>query len=1368
MSDPVTKTDAPRPAAPARRRWTRRLLWGLATVLLLSALAWLGVPPLVRWQGQKIASEQLGRAVQIGEVAFNPWTLELTVQDIEVAGADGAPPQLHVERVYANAAWQSIVRLAPVLDALQVQAPALRLVHRGDGHYDVDDILARLAAAPKSEDAGKPARFALYNIEIRDGRLDFDDQAVQEQQELRELKLALPFISSLPSAREVTVRPELAFALNGSRFDSNAQALPFDDSRRTDAVLRLQALDLAPYLGYLPAGLPLRLQAGVLDAELQLHFEEAPQQSLRIDGTLALSGLQALDAAGAQALTLDALRLELAELRPLEGRLHLSNVELVQPHLTLLRDAGGALNLQPVPAAGGEEAADAAASAGAQAPVMPAPAEAEGSTPGFELLVDQLALRDGRVDFRDDSTTASAGEAAALRLDALALQASAIAWPLEQPLSFSGSTRLVEPGAAPTEAAPADAQATSPDAGATLAFEGRASLQQAEATARLAGVPLKLARPYLAAYLVPRLEGGLEAELGVQWAPAATPDAEPELKLAVRQLVLDRLALMGEGASTTRSGTARRAAGPRTGELARIEQLSLTDAQIDLSARTVQVAEMALQRPWLQAERSRDGRWMAEQWVRSLDTPAADGKAPAAAESETAPWAVGLEALKLREGSVDYADLATVQPVRAQLTQLRLDAGKLQLAGKQSMPLELSARLGTGRRGAEAGRLSWRGQLTLEPLTAQGELTAERLPVHAFTPYFDQALNIDILRADASYKGRVAFAETPRGPRLTVAGDARVEELRTHSRPDSSAGGSSDAGTTTGPAVASRAALAPTAVRPAGGLGEELLSWKQLRLAGLDLRLEPGQAPRVSVGSTRLSDFFARLIIHPNGRFNLQDVLKSDAEDAPQAAAASATPAVGMPAAGEFSSVEVAAGAGQAVTAAPAAAPPDPLAPVLQFGPTELVNGRIDFSDHFIRPNYSADLTELNGSLGAFASVAPEGAPQMAELRLAGRAEGSAALEVSGQLNPLASPLALDIEARVSDLDLPPLSPYSVKYAGHGIERGKLSMDVAYKIEPEARLTATNRLVLNQLQFGEPVEGAPASLPVQLATALLADSNGVIDLDLPISGSLNDPEFSLGPIIVKAVVNLIGKALTAPFTLLARALGGGGEDLSSVAFAPGSTRLDDKARQQLDHIAKALTERPQLKLTVVGTADLAAEDEGFRRERLQALVAAEQRGEKPELGPETAPPATEDSPPEPSEPEAAPADEAAGPDAAADQVSAEQYPVLLKRLYRRADIPDKPRNAIGMQRDISVPEMEALLMAQIPADQDAIRQLAVRRGVAVKDYLAGHGVPAERLFLGAARTDAASGKAAGAAAAEATAEAEAPWSPRAELNLGMK
>jgi uncharacterized protein involved in outer membrane biogenesis len=328
----------------------RRLLWAVGALLLLWGLLWLAVPPLLKWQGQKIASEQLGRPVRIGQVEFKPWSLELTVHDLAVGGLAGAPDQLSVKRIYLNAAVQSLWRLGPVLDALQVDAPALRLTHTGEGHYDIDDILARLTAGPAPAQPSRPLRFALYNIVLQDGRVDFDDRAVGRVQQLRDLRLALPFISNLPKAREVKVQPQLAFSLNGSRFDSQAQALPFDDSRHTDASLRLSQFDLKPYLGYLPAGLPLTLQAGVVDADLRLAFEQTPQPALRVTGSLALSDVKAADRQGAPALAFDALKLKLADLQPLARELHLASVEWVNPHVAVHRGADGRINLLPADA----------------------------------------------------------------------------------------------------------------------------------------------------------------------------------------------------------------------------------------------------------------------------------------------------------------------------------------------------------------------------------------------------------------------------------------------------------------------------------------------------------------------------------------------------------------------------------------------------------------------------------------------------------------------------------------------------------------------------------------------------------------------------------------------------------------------------------------------------------------------------------------------------------------------------------------------------------------------------------------------------------------------------------------------------------
>ena len=263
--------------------------------------------------------------------------------------------------------------------------------------------------------------------------------------------------------------------------------------------------------------------------------------------------------------------------------------------------------------------------------------------------------------------------------------------------------------------------------------------------------------------------------------------------------------------------------------------------------------------------------------------------------------------------------------------------------------------------------------------------------------------------------------------------------------------------------------------------------------------------------------------------------------------------------------------------------------------------------------------------------------------------------------------------------------------------------------------------------------------------ALLADRNGVIDINLPVSGSLNDPQFRLGPIIFKVIVNLIVKAITSPFSLLASAFGGGGNELSMVAFAPGTAALGPDARAGLDKVAKALTDRPGLKMTVVGSASLEAEREAYKRERLKALLLAEKRRAAVAGGGAPVAAAATSAPALVASGAAAPIPAAANANLTVTDAEA---PALLKEVYRRADMP-KPRNLIGIAKDIPQGEMEALLLANIAFTVDAMRELALQRGVAVKEYLADRQFPPERLFLGAAKPGV----------------IDAKWTPRAELSL---
>src|SRR5256885_1345352 len=228
-------------------KWLRRGAWALAVLLIVWGVSWLAVPPLLQSQAEHRLSDRLGRGVTIGAVDFEPWSLELRLRELTIAGRSaGTPPLLRVNRIHVNADWRSVLRLAPVIEAFEVDAPRLSLARTADGRYDIDDVVARLQS--RTSTSSKPSdrpRFALYNVQLRDGATVFDDRPVKRRHEVTGMLLTLPFASDLPAHIGIQVEPRLAFTLDGTRFDTGAQSTPFARSRETSLMLRMGAFDLA-------------------------------------------------------------------------------------------------------------------------------------------------------------------------------------------------------------------------------------------------------------------------------------------------------------------------------------------------------------------------------------------------------------------------------------------------------------------------------------------------------------------------------------------------------------------------------------------------------------------------------------------------------------------------------------------------------------------------------------------------------------------------------------------------------------------------------------------------------------------------------------------------------------------------------------------------------------------------------------------------------------------------------------------------------------------------------------------------------------------------------------------------------------------
>ena len=672
----------------------------------------------------------------------------------------------------------------------------------------------------------------------------------------------------------------------------------------------------------------------------------------------------------------------------------------------------------------------------------------------------------------------------------------------------------------------------------------------------------------------------------------------------------------------------------------RVPRIDLSGVAFDLGKRSVKIEQVQSRQAAIRVVRDHDGIVNFQRLVRTSRQAGAqvESTSNGTRGANDAGWQLLVHRLALDSLSAQFEDRVPETPVKLTIANAKIAADDLSNARNVKGRIDVAARVGAG------GRVRLAGALATNPLAGDLRIDANGLDLVPLRPYFEARTNVVVTRGAFGAKGRLTYGESSTGAaRASYAGDVTISDFSSLDRPTS----------------------------------QELVRWKSLAFTGVDATADPF---KLALGSVAMDGFYARLIVNPDGTLNLQQLL------APQSSA----PEV-------VSSGPAMQTAGVATKELP---PPktDRELPV-SIGRVALADGEVEFSDFFVRPNYSAHLMAVTGSVSGLSAV------QAGNVELDARVENTAPVEVRGTVNPFARDLTLDLTATAKDVDLPPLTPYSAKYAGYGIQKGKLSLEVHYQID-NRKLVASNKLVLDQLTFGERVESPTATkLPVLLAVSLLKDRDGVIHLDLPIEGTLDDPKFSVWGIIVQVVVNLVTKAATAPFALLGALAGGGGEQLAYVEFAPGRAEISTAAETKLRSLSKALADRPGLKLDAAGRAVPELDRDGLKRAALDHALRSQKQKAVASQG-ESAPPLD------------------------SVVIEASEYPKYLAAVYRDANLPDRPRNVLGMAKDIPPAEMEALLLASYGADDEALRSLANRRAQTVKDWLAGSGgIAGERVFI---------------------------------------
>ncbi|MBE9582003.1 MAG: DUF748 domain-containing protein [Proteobacteria bacterium] len=446
---------------------------------------------------------------------------------------------------------------------------------------------------------------------------------------------------------------------------------------------------------------------------------------------------------------------------------------------------------------------------------------------------------------------------------------------------------------------------------------------------------------------------------------------------------------------------------------------------------------------------------------------------------------------------------------------------------------------------------------------------------------------------------------------------------------------------------------------------EDFLKWESVSFNGLVLDVEPN---KLSISEIVANQPYARVIIWPDRTVNLTSVFSTQDDE----------------------TTDDADSEGQVP---------------ITIDTVRIENASVNFADFSMKPGFATGIQNLKGTVKGLSSESLA----RADVLLEGKVDKYAPVKISGQINPLSEDAYTDLALSFKNIELTTFAPYSGKFTGYAIKKGKLSLDLKYKLS-ENLLIGENEIFLDQFTLGERIDSPDATtLPVRLAIALLKNRQGRIDIDLPVRGNLNDPEFSYGRIVVRALVNLITKIVTSPFAALGRLVGGDGEELSFVEFEFGSAALGAEQIRKLDKLVKALYERPALRLEIKGAADTEYDRVALAEAELLSQL---KRAKLEELGAAGLPvPArTEDI-----------------------SLSDDDYARLITQAYvdKFGEHPKTPPSEPPkIEPGVLIATAKQRLIENMPVDETSLRHLAQERARQIKGHLIQKGeIPDERVFI---------------------------------------
>jgi uncharacterized protein involved in outer membrane biogenesis/outer membrane protein OmpA-like peptidoglycan-associated protein len=685
--------------------------------------------------------------------------------------------------------------------------------------------------------------------------------------------------------------------------------------------------------------------------------------------------------------------------------------------------------------------------------------------------------------------------------------------------------------------------------GAKLEWQGEMSLQPLALTGKLAVSDISL--PALSPYLDTQLAAPVAAGRANLQLPHRffVKDGKPQLLVEDASAEITDLALQGPVQAL--AGDNKSAATPPSIKLAR---LAIQGVKLDLLGRQLGAQTLRLEGLAATMQRAPDGTLDITRLIRApAKTAASSEKTPQApqaqaqGETPSPPWRVNVARAELASGGLAFTDAAS--GIATALENLEGHVDDLALDSK-----ELAFEIAGNVRGG--GKLSSRGRVLLQEGGFKGRIEAAGIPVALLQPLLAKNYRLRLAAGEATLAGDVEVGG--KNAKFSYVGSAAINNVAVHESAGEKAGEKATA-------------------------SSRLLAWKALATDKLSLSLSPD---RVSMDELRIIAPVGRLVIAADRSINLRRAFSADNVDAD---AEKPTP------------LKVEAPATVAAAPEKTANAADAGGFAVSIRRVRVSDGMLDFSDQTLAQGFNIAIEELGGVFNGLSSDRST----RSQFSLEGKVGEFGYAKLSGGLNPFEWRDRTTMRVEFRNLDLSKVSPYSMKFAGYRIASGRLSLDLRYRINNNV-IEGDNQAVFEQLMLGEKVQSPDAfDLPIELAVSLLKDDQGRIDIAIPVSGSLDDPQFDYGTLIRKAIGNVISRIITAPFRALASLFGGSkeGEDIGAITFEPGQSRLLPPEREKIQRIAQGLGKRPEIRVTVPGRADSEVDGSRLKREALAREIS---------------------------------------------------------------------------------------------------------------------------------------------------------------------